>query len=48
MPLSTFYFPLSTFTTDNAAMIAAAAYFHALKKEKTNWKKLRANGNLEL
>jgi len=42
------FLPEIEFTTDNAAMIATAAYFRALKKEFTNWKKLRADGNLEL
>jgi N6-L-threonylcarbamoyladenine synthase len=40
--------PEIKFTGDNAVMIAIAAYFHALKKEKTNWKILKANGNLTL
>jgi len=42
--------PEIKFTTDNAAMIAVAAYFHALKSgiKKKNWKNLQANGNLKL
>ncbi len=44
--------PEIKFTGDNAAMIAIAAYFHALKKPpdklSANWKKLKANGNLQL
>ncbi|MBU4223744.1 tRNA (adenosine(37)-N6)-threonylcarbamoyltransferase complex transferase subunit TsaD [Patescibacteria group bacterium] len=44
--------PDAKFTGDNAAMIAVAAYFHAIKKPPdrlgANWKKLKANGNLQL
>jgi len=36
------------FSTDNALMIALAGYFHALKKEFADPKKLAANGNLKL
>lgn len=36
------------FSTDNAAMIALAGYFHALKKEFTDPENLTANGNLRL
>lgn len=35
------------YTTDNAAMIAAAGYFQAMKKDFCDWKKLKANNNLE-
>lgn len=35
-------------TGDNAAMIAAASYFHALKKRFTDWKKLKAHATLSL
>ncbi|MEW5907982.1 MAG: tRNA (adenosine(37)-N6)-threonylcarbamoyltransferase complex transferase subunit TsaD [Patescibacteria group bacterium] len=38
--------PDMNFTTDNAAMIAAAAYFSALKRKFRDTKKLKANGNL--
>jgi N6-L-threonylcarbamoyladenine synthase len=44
----TLYLPNPTVTTDNAAMIAAAAYFHAEKKHFTNWKKLAARATLAL
>ncbi len=36
------------FTGDNAAMIAASAYFHALKKDFTGWKNLTADATLSL
>jgi len=40
--------PEIKFTTDNAAMIAVAAYFHAPKRKIKNSKKLEAKGNLSL
>jgi N6-L-threonylcarbamoyladenine synthase len=40
--------PPQEYTTDNAAMIAAAGYFHAKKKDFTPWQKLKADSNLEL
>lgn len=40
--------PLAKFCTDNASMIAAAAYFHTLKKDFTDWEKLTADANLRL
>lgn len=43
--LSTFYFPLSTYSMDNATMIAAAGYHHAIKKDYAPWQKLEANPN---
>jgi len=36
------------YTGDNAAMIAAAGYFHALKKDFTPWQKLEVDPNWEL
>ncbi|MEK7189503.1 MAG: hypothetical protein AAB666_00790, partial [Patescibacteria group bacterium] len=33
---------------DNAAMVAAVGYFHALKKQFINWKKLNADPNWDL
>ncbi len=42
------HLPLPKLTTDNAAMIAAAGYFHARKKDFTNWKRLMAHATLEL
>jgi Metal-dependent proteases with possible chaperone activity len=40
--------PPQEYTTDNAAMIAAAGYFHARAKDFTPWQKLKADSNLEL
>ncbi len=48
LPITNYLLPITSFTTDNAAMIAAAAYFHAIKKQFSDWKKLKANGNLQL
>ena len=48
IPNTEYLIPNTKYTGDNAAMIAAAAYFHALKKDFTDWKKLKANGNLSL
>ncbi len=42
------FLPPSSLTGDNAAMIAASAYFHALKKQFTDWKKLKAHATLSL
>jgi N6-L-threonylcarbamoyladenine synthase len=38
--------PELIYTTDNAAMVAAAGYFRAKKKDFTPWPKLKANCNL--
>ena len=43
-----FLIPELQYTTDNAAMVAAAGYFHALRKDFTPWQKLRADCNLIL
>lgn len=40
------FIPPLEFCTDNAAMIASAAYFHALKKDFIDWKKLKVDPNL--
>ncbi|OGZ57684.1 MAG: tRNA (adenosine(37)-N6)-threonylcarbamoyltransferase complex transferase subunit TsaD [Candidatus Ryanbacteria bacterium RIFCSPLOWO2_12_FULL_47_9c] len=40
--------PPARFTGDNAAMIAAAAYLHALKKDYRDWRKLKAHATLKL
>ncbi len=46
---NTNYLILNTqFCSDNAAMIAAAGYFRALKKDFTPWPKLTVNPNQEL
>jgi N6-L-threonylcarbamoyladenine synthase len=42
------HIPPLEYTTDNAAMIAAAGYFQARAKKFTPWQKLRADSNLEL
>lgn len=42
------FLPAPRLTTDNAAMIAAAAYFHAVKSDYANWKKLTAHATLPL
>jgi N6-L-threonylcarbamoyladenine synthase len=36
------------YCTDNAAMVAAAGYFHAIKKDFTPWQKLKVDPNWEL
>lgn len=36
------------YSMDNAAMIAVAGYYHALKKEFINWKDIEANPNWEV
>ncbi len=36
------------YCTDNAAMVAAAGYFHAKKKDFTPWQKLKVDPNWEL
>ncbi len=41
------HIPPLEYTTDNAAMIAAAGYFRARKKAFTPWNKLKADSNLE-
>ena len=42
------YLPPTKLTTDNAAMIGAAGYLHASKKDFTRAKDLKASGNLKL
>ncbi len=48
IPNSRFLIPKLKYTTDNAAMIATAGYWHAIKKDFTIWQKLRVDCNLEL
>jgi len=43
-----FYLPPLDLCTDNADMIALAAYYHAVKKDYISWKKLDADPNWEL
>ena len=45
---TTFLMPDFSFCTDNAAMIAVAAYFRSLTKKKFDVAKISANGNLKL
>jgi N6-L-threonylcarbamoyladenine synthase len=40
--------PPFEYCTDNAAMVAAAGYFHAAKKDFTPWQKLKVDPNWEL
>jgi N6-L-threonylcarbamoyladenine synthase len=40
--------PRLEYTTDNAAMVAAAGYYKAIRKEFTPWRKLKVDANLEL
>jgi len=43
-----FYLPPLDLCTDNAGMIALAAYYHAVKKDFISWKNLDADPNWEL
>jgi len=43
-----FVMPDLKYTTDNAAMIATAGYWRALKKDFVSWRKLKVDCNLEL
>ena len=45
-PGTTYQIPDTKLATDNAAMIAAAAYFHRNQATLTCWKRLKADGNL--
>ena len=45
---TTLYLPSAKLTTDNAAMIGAAGYLHAVNSDFTKLEKLEANGNLSL
>lgn len=48
LPGAKWNIPPFEYCTDNAAMIAAAGYFHAVKKDFTPWGKLRVDPNWEL
>jgi len=48
LPNTEYQMPDAKYCTDNAAMIAAAGYFHAIKKDFTPWQKLRVDPNWEL
>jgi N6-L-threonylcarbamoyladenine synthase len=43
-----FFMPELEYTTDNAAMIAAAGYYKLKAKKTTAWHKIKVNPNLEL
>ncbi len=45
IPNSLFIIPSFEYTGDNAAMIAAAGYFHVLRKDFTPWQKLDVDAN---
>ena len=47
LPGARLHVPELAYCADNAAMIAAAGYFHAKIKDFTPWKKLKADANLE-
>lgn len=47
-PNTKYQIPDIKYCTDNAAMVAAAGYFHAIKKDFTSWQKLRVDPNWEL
>lgn len=48
LPAAKFFLPAQKFTTDNAAMVAAAGYFKAQRGEYLPWQKLLADCNLVL
>lgn len=48
IPEVKFHAPNLKYCTDNAAMIAQAAYYHAIKKDFTPYEKVKVNPNLEL
>ncbi|MEW6610201.1 MAG: tRNA (adenosine(37)-N6)-threonylcarbamoyltransferase complex transferase subunit TsaD [Patescibacteria group bacterium] len=46
LPHARYLIPATSYTTDNAAMIAAAAVFHVQKRDFTPWQQLRADLSL--
>ncbi len=48
LPNTKYQIPDTKYCTDNAAMIAAAGYFYAIKKDFTPWQKLKVDPNWEL
>lgn len=48
LPQTNFLIPQLKYSMDNGAMIAAAGYYHALKKDFTDWQKIQADPNWEL
>ncbi len=47
-PEANLMIPQIKYSMDNAAMMAVAGYYHALKKDFTSWKKIEADPNWEL
>ncbi|MBI4993212.1 MAG: tRNA (adenosine(37)-N6)-threonylcarbamoyltransferase complex transferase subunit TsaD [Candidatus Magasanikbacteria bacterium] len=47
-PYSIFHAPSLAYAMDNAAMIAVAGYYHAIKKNFTPWQKLKADPEWEI
>lgn len=47
-PITNYQLPITPYAMDNAAMIAAAGYFHAIKKNFTPWQKLEADPNWKI
>lgn len=48
LPITNYQLPSVALATDNAAMIAAAAYFDKHRATLTRWKTLKADGNLKI
>ncbi|MDD5071175.1 MAG: tRNA (adenosine(37)-N6)-threonylcarbamoyltransferase complex transferase subunit TsaD [Patescibacteria group bacterium] len=48
LPKTKYLIPNIQYTTDNAAMVATAGYFRALKKDFIPWPKIKVDPNLEL
>lgn len=48
IPNTKYQVPDTKLCTDNAAMVAVAAYFRFLKKESKNWKEITVNANLKI
>ena len=46
--ISNLKYPISNYCMDNAAMIAVAGYYHAIKKGFTPWQKLKADPEWEI
>ncbi|MBU1613489.1 tRNA (adenosine(37)-N6)-threonylcarbamoyltransferase complex transferase subunit TsaD, partial [Patescibacteria group bacterium] len=48
LKISNFLFPMNTYCMDNAAMIATAGYYKAVKKEFADWRTIKADPNWEI
>jgi N6-L-threonylcarbamoyladenine synthase len=48
LPTTTYNLPPLQYSTDNAAMIAAAGYFQALQKDFTSWRNLEIDPQMTL